>query len=330
MDKIQNQPRILFITSSRIGDAVLSLGALDYLASSYPHAHITVACGPLAVGFFEAAPCVKRIIPLIKKKYNGHWIKLLLEVIGVHWDIVVDFRNSAVSRLLFARKRYIYGPHIDQTRHKVQQAALLLRLNEVPSPRLWFSKQVLLQAESFIPDTTELVLGVGPTANWAGKTWPSKNFVDIVQWLISPGGLMQGARLAVFSAPGEESGALEVLKCLPEDRVYDLCGKTNPIVAAAALARCHFYIGNDSGLMHCAAAAGIPTLGLFGPSYPSLYRPWGDQSIFVSTPEDFDTLTSYDGYDPKTCGCLMHSLNVDMVKESIARNWPVLQKNPSF
>ena len=40
--------RILFITATRIGDAVLSTGLLDHLAERYPHARITLACGPAA------------------------------------------------------------------------------------------------------------------------------------------------------------------------------------------------------------------------------------------------------------------------------------------
>ena len=60
--------------------------------------------------------------------------------------------------------------------------------------------------------------------------------------------------------------------------------------AAAAIARCSFYIGNDSGLMHAAAAAGVPTVGLFGPSWPYLYKPWGPHTGYASTPENFDQL----------------------------------------
>jgi ADP-heptose:LPS heptosyltransferase len=38
------------------------------------------------------------------------------------------------------------------------------------------------------------------------------------------------------------------------------------------------FIGNDSGLMHIAAAAGAPTLGFFGPSDERVYGPWGTRT----------------------------------------------------
>ncbi|MCZ6745098.1 MAG: glycosyltransferase family 9 protein, partial [Alphaproteobacteria bacterium] len=43
---------ILFITSTRIGDAVLSTGILDHLICQFPDARITVACGPEAAPLF--------------------------------------------------------------------------------------------------------------------------------------------------------------------------------------------------------------------------------------------------------------------------------------
>src|SRR5688572_17221099 len=113
--------KVLFITSSRIGDAVLSTGLLDYMASNWPKASVTIACGPLATSLFEGYPNLDRIIPVKKESYSRHWIKLWEQVVGTKWDVVVDLRNSAVSRLIFVKKRYIFGNHIDQSKHKAEQ-----------------------------------------------------------------------------------------------------------------------------------------------------------------------------------------------------------------
>ncbi len=316
MNTIPGCKHILFITSSRIGDAVLSTGVLRHLADVYPDARVTVACGPLAASLFEGYPLLDQVIPLKKEKYNKHWIKLWWRVILTRWDMVIDLRNSAVSRLVFARWRHIFGPNIDKGQHKVEQAAQLLGLTEVPSPALWFSAGQTERARALIPPGGP-VLGVGPTANWAGKTWPSERFIEVLAWMTGAGGIMQGARVAVFAAPGEEADARKVLESIPAQKRLDLIAKTDPGTAAAALSLCDFYIGNDSGLMHCAAAAGVRTLGLFGPSYPHLYRPWGANCAFVSTPETFDQLTAFEGYDPKTTGTLMGTLSVEGVKEAV-------------
>ena len=314
---------ILFITSSRIGDAVLSSGLLNYMQSEYPNAKFTISCGPLAVSLFEGFPSLERIIPLKKQKHNKHWIGLWKDIIGTRFDIVVDLRNSAVSRLIRAQNRYIYGSYVDKKLHKVEQNASVMRLFGVPpSPKLWFSEAQREKAKALIPEGDGLVLGVGPTANWLGKTWPEDRFIEVVKWLTSDGGLMPHARVAVFAAPGEEDAARTVLSSIQASKQLDIIAKTDPGTAAATIARCDFYIGNDSGLMHCAAAAGVPTFGVFGPSYPHIYRPWGEHTAYASTPETFDELVDYEGYSAQTAGCLMTSLSVDMVKATIEKSWP--------
>ncbi len=64
--------RILFITATRIGDAVLSTGLLDHLIGENPEARVTVACGPMAAPLFEAVPNLERILVLEKQAFSLH------------------------------------------------------------------------------------------------------------------------------------------------------------------------------------------------------------------------------------------------------------------
>lgn len=313
--------KILFITSSRIGDAVLSSGLLRYVQDEYPDAKVTICCGPLAVSLFEGVPALEKIITIKKRRYNKHWYDLWKEIVGVRYDIVIDLRNSIVSRLIRAESRYIHGAYIDKSIPKVEQNASVMRLEKAPDPKMWFTDKQKKVAQHFIPDGGK-VFGVGPTSNWIGKTWPEERFVEIIEWMTGKGGLMEGARVAVLGAPGEEAVARRVLATVSENKRIDIIAKTDSGTAAACLERCDFYIGNDSGLMHCAAAVGTPTLGVFGPGYPDIYGPWGKRTAIVTTPETVYELTDYAGYDSKTCGCLMGTLSVEKVKEAIKENWP--------
>jgi ADP-heptose:LPS heptosyltransferase len=315
--------KILFITSTRLGDGVLSTGALDHFIRQYPGADITVACGPLVTGIFEAAPGVRRVIPLKKEPWNGHWRKLARETLFEKWDIVIDLRNSLLSRAYVAKKKYIWG-HQDRKKHKVEQIAEVIKVSPPPAPTLWFSKETLQVAEKLVPADAGTVLAVGPAANWPAKTWPAENFIALIKKITAENALLPGARIAVFAAPGEEETAYKVLNAFPPEKQIDVIAKAKPIAAAAAIQRCQFYIGNDSGLMHSAAAGGIPTLGLFGPSWPHLYSPWGKHAAWVSTPENFDQLISYPDYDPKTAPCLMASLTVEAAWEAAQKLWKSL------
>ncbi|WP_042704493.1 glycosyl transferase, partial [Azospirillum sp. B506] len=92
--------RILFITSNRLGDAVLSTGLLGHLTEACPGARLTIACGPLPAPLFRAVPGLERLIPLGQRSYARHWLRLLLECVRPRWDLGVDLRNSAVRAVV--------------------------------------------------------------------------------------------------------------------------------------------------------------------------------------------------------------------------------------
>ena len=113
---------ILFITSTRIGDAVLSTGVLAHLIASYPNARITLACGPAAMPLFAAAPKVVKRIEMVKRKWGLHWFDLWRECVTERWgwDMVVDLRGSAIAWLLPTGTRHILQPAKFE-RHQVVQ-----------------------------------------------------------------------------------------------------------------------------------------------------------------------------------------------------------------
>ena len=135
--------------------------------------------------------------------------------------------------------------------------------------------------------------------------------------LTGAGGLFPGALVAVFGAENEHAAAAPVLDSVPQERRLDLMGRVDLPTAYACLERCDFYIGNDSGLMHIAAASGIPTLGLFGPSREELYGPCGNLTALVRTPENFSNIHP-DNFNHKATDSLMDSLSVDQVLEALS------------
>lgn len=312
--------RILFITATRIGDAVLSTGLLGYLVERYPHAKITLACGPAAAPLFDAAPNVDRRIVMTKQPWGGHWFDLWKACIGVWWgwSMVVDLRGSVIAWFLLARRRRVYWGET-AGRHRLYALAKLFRLAQPPSPRVWTAPEHETAAARLIPEGGP-VLALGPTANWPGKIWPAANFVALAERLTAPGGILPGARVAVFGAGDERHIAQPVIDAIPADRRLDLVGETDLPTAAAALGRCVLYIGNDSGLMHIAAAAGTPTLGLFGPSHDEIYAPWGAHTAVARTAIPYKELFP-PGYDHRTTGTLMESLSVDAAEAAARELW---------
>jgi heptosyltransferase-3 len=262
--------RILFITATRLGDAVLSTGVLGHLLRQYPQARVTVACGPVAQGLFARMPGLERLIVVDKKRFDLHWLSLWAQCVPTRWDLTVDLRGSALTLLLASRKRAIMRGG-RRPGHRLNHLAGALSLAPPPLPTAWFAPADEAEAARLLPPGGPII-GLGPTANWAGKIWPPERFVALFQALATQ---MPGARAAIFGGPGpgERAAAAPVLAALPG--AIDLVGALSLPLAAACLARCTLFVGNDSGLMHLAASAGTPTLGLFGPTPASEYAPAG-------------------------------------------------------
>ena len=68
----------------------------------------------------------------------------------------------------------------------------------------------------------------------------------------------------------------------PEEQLENAVRMENLWELACWLARARVYIGNDSGITHLAAAAGVPVVAIFGPTDPELWAPRGDRVQIVS------------------------------------------------
>lgn len=315
--------RLLFITATRIGDAVLTTGLLEHLRRTHPGLRVTVACGAPSAPLFRSLPCLERLIVLEKRRWSLHWVRLWAEVVGQYWDIVVDLRRTGLP--IFLRKGTQYrAPPPMPGRHRVVELAAALGLAEPPAPTVWLDDADRVKAARLIPAGGP-VLAIGPAANWRGKQWRAERFADLVQRLTAPGGILPNARVAVFAAASERDQAQPVLDAVPAERRIDLVGAVDLPQAAACLQRSALFVGNDSGLMHLAAASGVPTLGLFGPSPDDRYAPWGPRAAVVRTRESYKALVEAPGFDHRTTDTLMDGLSVDAAvgaAESLYRRAP--------
>ena len=106
---------------------------------------------------------------------------------------------------------------------------------------------------------------IHPGSGSARKNWPRARYIELSQRLAEQGLrdlLDHRARRCRNRAAAR---AAEAWRCLPLASL------------AARLSRCRLYVGNDSGVTHLAAAAGCPTVALFGASDPRVWAPRGAQ-----------------------------------------------------
>lgn len=297
---------ILYIAPSRLGDAVLSSGLIRSLAEEIEGARFTVVASALAAPLFEDLPSLDTIIIMEKRPFGSHWINLWTRVKDKKWGLVVDLRGSGLAEALRPRRRAVHrsgGPAV----HKVIEAARLLKLDdEPPAPFLFTSPETEAIAETLTRGEGP-ILAVAPSANWVGKTWPTERFSLAAREILGPQGPLAGGRLMLLGGPEDREAVASMRGAVPRDRQIDLVGRASLLVCYAALKRARLFIGNDSGLMHMAAAAGAPTLGLFGPSDEALYAPWGPKARTVRGARSFEEIRAQ---DPSLNQALCHMMEL--------------------
>lgn len=291
--------KILFMTAHRLGDAVLSLASLNFLAQKYSHGSFVIICGPDVVDIFQNFPLLERLIPLKKQSYNRHWLNLWSQLKGEKWDLIVDFRSSLILWGLCSRKKIVVKGGRRQG-HKLEQHWQVLARSfgknrkeislKRPSsflPHLWISEEDRREAARKLPPESRYII-LAPTAGSEDKIYPMAFFLKLAESFIERGykiiflygaGEREKNLMAEFHSASEEKRFLE-------GTILDFGGGHFKLsLIAAFLERASLVIGNDSGLIHMSAAIeSLPLIALFGPSLAREYGPLSKRAEIIYAP----------------------------------------------
>jgi heptosyltransferase-3 len=309
---INDAAPVLILTATRLGDAILTTGLIDTLLNRYPHSAFTVICGALPAPIFANLPSRCTVIPIKKRKYGLHWLDVYRLCAKTRWGLVVDLRNTPVSRLLRSNALIAHNRAPDESEHRARYFSRLIGL-DTPAPlKLWLSDNANAAAAKLIPPGGKVV-ALAPAANWIGKTWPQERFAELAASVLD---FDKTARIAVFTGKGEEHLATQLLDAIPPDRLINCVGNTDAGTALACIARCDVFIGNDSGLMHGAAALNIRTIGLFGPTSEIAYGPFGPNASTLRGKPRVEIVQGVGDFK-YVRDCLMHDLSVTDVRDHV-------------
>jgi len=147
---------------------------------------------------------------------------------------------------------------------------------------------------------SKTIIGIhaGSAPNLIFKRWPLENFAHVAKKLIQ----QQDAHILLFGGLDEENQKQKLkqliatsLRGANSDEAISIVSA--PLLTTAAiLQHCDFMLSNDSGLMHLAAASGVKTFGLFGPTDEKKTGPRGKESYVIRAPDTqpaFNTETNF-------------------------------------
>lgn len=281
---------ILYLAEADAEDAALSSGVLAYLVEAMPQAAFTVVGSPASAPLFADTPRLERLI-VLEKEGRLEWLGLWNQVRAIKWGLVVDMRGTTFSGKLSRQKRAVRVKD-EPGVHKVELAARVLQLDEVPSPRLYFSERARASVEALVPPDGRPLLVVAPGAEWMGKQWPAERYATIASTLAVDGGPLDGARVVVIGDEADRDAAHTIRLAMPRNRTIELHGRLSKVQALALLARADLYLGGDSIWTQLAVAAGAPVVAAYGPSDDVVRGPWG--GVVVRGPRSVDEFRKID------------------------------------
>lgn len=276
----QKTKRILFITLSNIGDAIMTTTVLQALHNIYPGKMIDIVSDKRSCEIFLNCPYRGDIFIKNKKSFLRGAPELLGKLWSRNYDLIVDLRTDGLAYFLRGKKILTRWHRHKTGRHSVQQhlgvIASVNTDNAPPRCHLWISNDDEQYARSVLGELTgKRILSLGPGANSQKKIWPAENYTGLIEKLA------EDFTAVVLLGDKHDAILAKDIITPPGLAVLDLCGRTTILQAAAVLQHTNVFIGNDSGLGHIAAACGVPTVTLFGPGEPERYRPWSEKSQYV-------------------------------------------------
>jgi ADP-heptose:LPS heptosyltransferase len=247
------------------------------LREKFPQARIVVLTSPVAAQVLRYNPWRLEIKTALEK-----WdlVKYLTQIRKEKFDMAVS-----LSQLGGFFTRFCATPiwsdftliTVQADRSVVQMCQDVLRVINISSDEdqteFWYDEQaerateLFLRGSSFHDDRHMIAMHAGGHY-FIRKRWPLTNFIEIIQYLTNDLGL----RVILVGGHEDLEDALMIKSRVPE--VITAVGMLKLTETAALLKQCCLFIGNDSGPLHLAAALGIPTIGLFGPTAPSQFYPY--------------------------------------------------------
>ena len=297
--------RILVRSTNWVGDAVMTIPALEALREGFPRAEIVLLSKPWVSEIFWRLPAVNRqIIYKPDSEHHGTlgFDQLIREIRAERFDAAVLFQNAFQAawmawlariplRIGYARDHRsflltdaveppppaAYGHQVYYYLQLLFRAGLIakprrvkeIRLRLADSEKAWGVKKL----DALALSGPRFLVGMAPGAAFGGaKRWLPERFAELADRLI--GAL--DADVLIFGSASERPLAEHIAASMKHTPTI-VAGETTLRQLLGLMTRCRLLVANDSGPMHLAAALGVPLVAIFGSTDARATGPLGAQ-----------------------------------------------------
>ncbi len=305
-----NIGRILILKLGAIGDVVHSLPVLETLRARFPKAYIAWVVEEAAAPVLRGNPHLDEVIVLERRRlkqpgrlgYFRNWLGMLKEkkfdtVVDLHnlfktgfigffsgAPVRIGFRRLREGNFIFNNKRVEDYKHYS---HAVEKYLSLLGPVGI-KPEDWvvrFPLQWTPEEEKPIQEfwgktgwgSGDRIVVINPGASWVSKRWSLERYSRTADFLIQK----FGVQILLLWGPGEKHMAEGIASGMENPGV--IACETSLRSLPPMLKRCRLLISGDTGPLHLAAALGVSTVSLFGPSRPKRNGPYGEGHTIVES-----------------------------------------------
>lgn len=312
--------RILIIRLSSIGDVLHATPVARNMRRALPHARIAWLASPPAADLLTHFSDIDELIVWDRRPFDRavaagnilaglRFLREAKRLLAPHrFDIVLDvqdlFLTGILARLTGARMRIgirersegggffmtMKAPRTEEP-HKVRRYLSVLAplglAHDDTRISLDLPQELAGFASSFWArhgiDAQCPILLVSLRTTWKSKEWPPENFAAALREV--PEDVQIVFSGAKSDAPFIGTAQRELEKSR-RGRSLSIAGETSLIETAALMREATLLFSPDTGPLHIAAAVGLPTLSLWGPTRPSIYGPLHGSNFFFETPYD--------------------------------------------
>ena len=263
--------RVAILRLRSLGDCVLTTPALDILKRSRPDLRLAIFVEDRFREIFEGNPdlaeihaartarrCAASARSSASTLHGGTRSAWMTELSGARYRAGFrHYRQQFVYNVRIPRAQEIL--HVDRKVHTAEHLASAIFFLGAPVVEIPRAKLVRCAAATPLSPIPE-PLSSTPSRPLPEKTWPAANFLAVADHLAQAGVL---ARFHRRRAPTISHRSAATARCRHRSP------SSKSLLASAAL-----FVGNDSGPAHMAAAFGVPSVVIFGPSDPAIWGPW--------------------------------------------------------